>query len=374
MIAPRPILSEANVPELLRDVGPVFGRQIRIEVVGEIPNGVKGSGPDLFVTLFWEAQRFEFVAEYKARNTPRIFDDALRQARRQAAESGSLPMVIVPFLSEQRIERLVQEGVSGLDLCGNGLVSVPGRLLLRSTGKPNRYPESRPARFAYRGATSVVPRVFLRRPEFPSVASIKAEIEAAGAIVALSTVSKALARMADDLVVERTSEGIALLQPEKLLDALRESFAPPRQQRIAQLKLTCTLGEFFQRIQPTDELAVAVQLPLVALSGASSQASYSAGLRSDIPVLYTRDLGELSRRLGEAWQPSTRYPDVTVVETLEPTAFFDVRTNKDGITYSSPVQAYIELSNSGDKRDVEIALQVRSLILDEVSRWRKIKK
>ena len=103
----------------------------------------------------------------------------MRQSRRRAAESGRLPMVIVPFLVEQRIERLEEQGVSGLDLCGNGLIVIPGRLLLRRTRQPNRYPESSPSRFAYRGAISLVPRAFLRGAEYSSVGRVRNEIRAA---------------------------------------------------------------------------------------------------------------------------------------------------------------------------------------------------
>lgn len=76
-------------------------------------------------------------------------------------------MITGPYLDEKRIDRLAEEDVSALDLSGNGIVIIPGRLLLRRTGEPNRYPESQRTKCAYRGATSLVPRVFLCRSESP---------------------------------------------------------------------------------------------------------------------------------------------------------------------------------------------------------------
>ena len=117
--------------------------------------------PDFQVELRWGDRTFSFVAEAKRRSTPAVLEQAADQALRIAEATGRLPMVIVPYLTESSLDRLVQRGVSGIDLSGNGVAIAPGVLYLRRSGRPNRYPESQPMRYAYRGATSVVPRVFL---------------------------------------------------------------------------------------------------------------------------------------------------------------------------------------------------------------------
>lgn len=358
-------ISEASIPELFERLGPIFGRQVTIELRPKGQREMPGRAvADFFVSVAWGTERCEFAAEAKLRNTPRVLDEALRQARRWAAESGRLPMVVVPFLGEKRIERLEEEGVSGLDLCGNGLIVVPGRILLRRTGQPNQYPESRPARFAYRGATSLVPRVFLRRAEYSSVGQVRDEIEAAGGAVALSTVSKALARMADDLIVDRSDGRIALIQPDKLLEVLVENFAAPKPERTVQLKTPLRLEDFFRR----SEAAGSGPKLRIVLSGASTQDRYAAGLRADVPVVYVDDLNELKRRIGDAWQPADRFANLTVIETRDPTPFFDARREEDGASFASPVQAYLELAAGGDKRDSEMAQQVRARILRDLRR------
>ena len=359
-----PAVTESAIPDLFAGLGPIFGRNIAIEVCPSDQPGIRSA--DLSVTLVWGTNRYEFAAEAKARNTPRVLDEALRQARRYAAESGRLPMVIVPFLGEKRLDRLDEEGVSGLDLCGNGLIVIPGRILLRWTGQRNRYPESRPSRFAYRGATSLAPRVFLRRAEYSSVSQIRDEIDAAGGAVAFSTVSKALARMADDLIVDRSKGRIVLVQPDKLLDALVESFAAPKPERAVQLKTPLPLEDFFRSAQMT--AAGAGRKLRVVLSGASSQDRYSAGLRADVPILYTDDLGELKQRIGDAWKVVDRFANLKVVETRDPTPYFDSRRDDGGALYASPLQAYLELVTAGDKRDSEMARQIRVSILRNLVR------
>lgn len=345
-------LNDRSILEILRTLENPFGGSVRIDLA----KTERSSGSGAVVVVVWGVDRFEFTAEVKVTGTPRVLEESVRRSRRRADQSGRLPMVIVPFLSEKRIERLEEEGVSGLDLCGNGLVIVPGRLLLRRTGGLNRYPESRPARFAYSGVTSLVPRVFFRKREFASVSVVRDEVEAAGAVVALSTVSKALARMRDDLLIERASGRISLLQADALLDALRDGFKQPRPMRVEAGRAGLALREMFRRVDGEGGVGL-------VLSGASSAGRYAAGMRDDPPTVYTDDLDAFRARMGNLWTPTERFPDLRVVETDDPCVFFDQRTQPDGLIVASPVQTYLELATAGDKRDREIAGQVRSGIL-----------
>ncbi len=365
MTSSAPSISTAAFPDLLSQLGPIFGNQLAIDV-SECPRDPSGrAGPAFAVNVVWGNERFEFAAEANARNTPRALEQAIGQSRRWALASGRLPMVIVPFLAEKRIEQLAEEGVSGLDLCGNGLLIAAGRLLIQRTGQPNRYPESRPARFAYRGATSLVPRVFLRRARFDSVGQIREEIEAAGGNVVLSTVSKALARMADDFIIDRSANRIEVIQPDKLLDALLEDFMAPKAERVVQLKTPLVLDEIFRRVSSETDSTLR---PRMVLSGASSQDRYAAGLRADAPVVYTQDLGEMRKRLGDAWVAVDRFANLTVIETRDPTAYFDARASENGVTFASPVQSYLELASGGDKRDFELAQQIRVGVLEALAK------
>ncbi|MEZ0390134.1 MAG: hypothetical protein ACAI34_23850, partial [Verrucomicrobium sp.] len=82
---------------------------------------------------------FQFVVEAKTRATPQAIQLAVAQARSAASEQGEWPMILVPYLAPERILELEKEGVSGVDLCGNGVVVVPGRLWVVRVGEPNLY-------------------------------------------------------------------------------------------------------------------------------------------------------------------------------------------------------------------------------------------
>ena len=186
-----------------------------------------GRRSDFVLEMTWNGRTRLFAVECKANATPAILEEAIQQIRRASRPPLLWPMVFVPYLSDANLQRLEQEGVSGLDLCGNGVVTVPGEWLVYRTGKPNLYPQSFPIKNVFRGSSSLVARVFLLRRVFGAVGEIRAEIERRGGAVALSTVSKVLARLEEELIVGRRSGEIRLLQQDKLLQALSENYRPP---------------------------------------------------------------------------------------------------------------------------------------------------
>lgn len=316
----------------------------------------RDSRVDAILEASWESDTFDFLVEIKSRSRPAAFEAAIQRANSAAQGLGSYPMIILPFLSQQQLDELVERNVSGVDLSGNGVITIPNRVLVYRTGMKNRYPESPPTRYAYRGATSLVTRAFLCRAAFSSLADIDAEIRKRGGKVATSTISKALARMEDDLVVERSGGRIRLLQPDKLLDNLVADYRPPRIRRKTSV----------QCLRPVSELLknVSQEISLV-LSGKSSIDGYAVMGRDEIPVVYTNDIDRLLSGWGRDAKESERFADLELIETDDPTVYFDQRL-RNGLPYASPIQSYVEC-RTGDKREKEVAAQVRSVIVDGLS-------
>jgi hypothetical protein len=201
----------------------------------------------------------------------------------------------------------------------------------------------------------MVPRVFLLRPVFASPSEVLEMIRQRGGDIALSTVSKALKRMEEDLIVKREGREVSLLQPDTLLDKLREAYVPPQVDDIG-AKLKGPWKEFVRR-QSAD-----ATWPLrMALSGASSADRWAVMGRADVPVLYCDSLPRFVAAWMSEGEEDSRFPDVNVRETVDPVAFFDVR-REEGLPYASPVQTYLELA-AGDKRDRETADEIRAKIL-----------
>ena len=188
-----------------------------------------GANIDAVYYVNWEGkQGYRFAADVKARVTSQALAAAAQRAKSYVFDArGGFPLVIVPYLSPSSLEEVERLGISAVDLCGNGVVQVPNQWLVVRSGRPNRFRGSNPLRGAYRGVASLVGRAFIAQPRFTRVSAILGFIEARGGRTTLATVSKALTRLEEDLVVARTPSGLRLLQADKLLSRLREGYQPP---------------------------------------------------------------------------------------------------------------------------------------------------
>lgn len=368
------MLSEAEMRKKFADGYDFPPLQIRLGKGDELLG--KNDDLDAILAVTAEDETFDFAAEFKSRNTPRIFEEALTAIQKAARRRQMLPMLVVPYLRENQLEELQQRKLSGIDLSGNGVVAVAGRLLVYRTGSPNKFPDSAPTKYAYRGATSLVARAFLCQPKFQSLAEIEKVISTRGGTVVLSTISKALKRMESDLIIDRTPNGYQLRQADKLLEKLAESYSNPKTTKTATfalkslalttkgkqlsaggLKLTAksTLANLF---------AEGKRQPSVVLTGQSSIENYAVMGRQEWPALYTTNLDRLIRTWGAKVAETSRFVDFELRETDDPTVYFDIRL-KENLPYASPIQVYLECS-AGDKRERETALQVKDLILGEL--------
>lgn len=307
----------------------------------------RGPRPDFVLIARWEDSERLFLVEYKSSSTPKALEAAIQQARRSAEVEPYLPMVVVPYLSPRALDRLREEKVSGIDLSGNCLVVVPGEWFIRSTGAKNRYPAGAPIKNVYRGASSLVARVFFARSAFPSVQDVLNEIRSRGGKITLPTVSKALKGLEEDLLVGR-GEIIRVLQPDRLLDLLLENYRAPVVRRRLRIKVTDregTLRQFAWNARESD-VYVAGDLPsrYVVLP-----------TTDDVTRVYASSLGAVTE--GVEFEEDSRFPNVELVEIEDQTVYFDL-DEEDGFPWISALQTYLILA-SGGKREQEAAAQIR---------------
>ena len=298
----------------------------------------------------------------RRQSNPKMIDAAAEQARELASAAKLLPLVVVPFLDEPALEALETRSVSGIDLCGNGLVIVPGEWYVRRTGHPNRFRAEGVIKNVYRKSSSVVARLFLAKPEFDSVQDALGELGRRDGRVTLSTVSKVCKRLEEDLIIERKRKGMTtlrLIQPEKLLDRLAANYSPPAVTKRLTGKLRgIEPSEFRTRLgQWTQESG-----ELASLTGTSSVESYAVMPRDGTEEYYCTDVAGALRALEDKFQPAERFATVSLLETRDEEVYFDRGEN----LVASPVQTFLELS-SGDKRDRETAGDVRRVILSTLS-------
>ena len=299
---------------------------------------------------------FPLRRRFKAQTTPKSFVGTIAQVRECAEVARRFPLVVSLYLSPERLQELEAKGVSGVDLCGNGVVTIPGELLVVRTGKPNRFPASRGVANIYQGATSLVARVFLTRPSYDSVQEVMDGVTGRGGQVSLGTVSKALKSLEEYLIIRRKGRTSTLLQPVELLDRLAAAFRPPR----------VSARKTYRWNGPSTELLVRLRdyNGELVLTGAASVEQYGVMPREKAIQCYCPDIETIEQGLGSELEESLRFPDLELIETHDPTVFFDSR-DRGSVSASSPVQCWLELQ-AGDKRQRDAAAGVRERILTEL--------
>ena len=354
--------SEADLLGLLRQ-GKVGLRPLTL-AVEEIEPHLENKHPDAFVRAEWEGTRYRFVVEVRRLWTPKAIVEAIDAVRRYARPPEFYPLVIVPYLPETRLDELEAAGVSGIDLCGNGVVVVPGRVLLYRTGRPNRFRSEDKIKNVFRGGSSLVARAFLLKPDYESVQEAERFIRTRGAAVTLPTVSKVSKSLESMLVIDRTrGEGgaarrLRLLQPDKLLDLLEANYVPPTVTRTIRGKTRLSIQALRERLASQDAKGARV-----VQTGFGSVQNYAVLAVEPIVPFYTSNIEETLASLGDAFEATDRFANVAFSETKDNTVYFDSRYK----LVASPLQTYLELA-TGDKRSKETASQVRRAILEPIER------
>jgi hypothetical protein len=321
---------------------------------------------DALVDVSWNDVRSVFAVEARLPFNPKAIQEAAERITTLAEQLNVNPLILTPYLSNEQLRVLEAQQVSGIDLCGNGVIIVPDRLLIYRTGNPNKYPSSSPIRNVYRGTSSIVSRSFLLRSEYETAQELLEEVTGRGGEVTLSTVSKVCSSLADDLIIERKRQGrttrLRLLQPEKLLNCLAENYEPPKPRQQFTGKMALDEKTFEDLLQnwkrDTPERVVR--------TGTSSSDCYATMAREPISRYYCTDLTGILKRLGESSSETDRFPNFQLSETDDPAVYFDIRNDID----ASPLQAYLELS-AGDKRERETAEQIRQRLLKDVNPSRR---
>lgn len=190
----------------------------------DIQQGVEvGEGKRADIVAAIEAsdgQHYHLVVEARTNAEPRRARDAARQltaaldALRQPDAPEPVGVLGAPYVSERAAAVLAELGVGYLDLAGNARLAV-GPLYVERTGHPNPHAEERSLASLFAPKTSRLVRALLAHPARAwRLQELADEVD-----VSLGLVAKAKASLLDGEYVLDTPEGLALADPDGLLDA-----------------------------------------------------------------------------------------------------------------------------------------------------------
>lgn len=311
--------------------------------------------PEFALSFSWREKTVRFAGAANPRSSPRQVRRVLREIENQL---GSLerrdmePLLALPYLSPAIVELLEEANISGLDLNGNYLLQTDEFVAIR-LDQENKYKESGGIKNVFRGTSSIVSRYLLRESgPHASVTQIHERIKQLDGRISLSTVSKVLKALDEQLIIEK-EDNITLLQPEKLLERLRVEYRPPQSEAAAPLKLPEDRTERQQIL--TDLLGGA---PWV-WSGETSAERYATTTPSQEDQAFARELPADETRLDP--YRDDRFYNCILRASRDDFIYFDPNG-----PWASPIQTYLDLTQ-GDKREREIARDIKNQILNRFS-------
>lgn len=303
-----------------------------------------------------EREGFKFAVESKARSTPQSVQWAMAQAR-SAAREDEWPMIQVPYLSMRCLDELEKAQVSGVDLCGNGVVIVPERVCVVRSGQPNLYRDSRPLINPYRGRSSMVARLFVMRPHWDSLTELTAEIRKEGVELSLSQTSKAVQALTEEMIVSKNGGRITLTEPLRLLDHLAREWQRPKIHRRQALRLE-------SRVNWPLVFSSNPQLKW-AVTGECSAARHAVIAQGGPLQIAVSSLALAEALLKGSRENVPSFADLELIETIDEGLFFANEVDMDGIRWAGRLQTWLELQ-AGDARQQEAARDIRTQILEEI--------
>lgn len=112
-------------------------------------------------------------------------------------------------------------------------------------------------------------------------------------------------------------------------------------------------------------LCIAAQRSGVQLiaTGIGSAGRYASLAMENTLSVYTDGLESLLQDLSAV--PTSRFPNLSIQETDDPTLFFDPRPSEEGFPWAFPITALLEMAH-GEQRLAQTAEQVRERLLRAV--------
>lgn len=325
------------------------------------------AGPrhDSLVEVEWRGRTELFACEIKTSGTPRSIEEAIAQASLAGRARGIRPMILVPYLSEEKLRTLADQEVSGLDACGNAYIQADQFLIWRSR-QPNRFRTPSPHLNPFRGDNSIFTRCFLLRTEFASLSELRAFAEEGmhrpgnqkdREVMLLGTASKTVQALQEQLVIQKSQAMLRVLDNRKLLSQLKQNYQPPPGRRVMG-KTSLDLPIAWERLG-----SAAAQAGFrLAATGTFSASHYGVLSSSKTLSIYVDDLQAATRALD--FTEGKAFANCEVIETRKNFPYFNLK-QEGGVPWASAIQTWLELA-SGTSREQEAAQELERMILGGV--------
>lgn len=303
----------------------------------------ESAGADLALELREGERRWTLVCEVKANGEPRHLRAAALQARelasRFAASGPAYAVVVAPFISEASGAICRELGVGYADLAGNCRLAFGSTYIeKRVAGNPFHVKREQRSLFAPKSAR--VLRIMLGAPSREwKVAELA---ERAG--VSYGQVSKLRQALLDREWAAGRWGGVQLAQPQALLEAWRQAYAPLRTAR--KRYYTLLHGEELQRALREVFAAPGGQALLSSFSAARWLAPYA---RMAGEFFYADAAGEVRLKALLRLEPAARGENVTIDLASDEGVFQEAMEAAPGLRCTGLIQTWLDLAAAGER-------------------------
>ena len=315
-------LTEEQVIQSLKNMGERYA-PLMINSLAEQVSLPEGYQVDAVIEFsIQNGLSFKAVAEIAPVSTPQ---NILRRARQladyfgKAKKTNMVPLVIAPYIGAKQAKILADKGISWIDLSGNISVRVSNRVYIERTGKPNRFPDTAPIKKIFQGTSSLVSRALLLQPEgFTSLYEMVDFINNRNAKITLSTVSKVLKILDEELLINKGESLISVADPEKLLEKLAEGY-----KNSTERKRRNSYRFVIENIQQLSPGLVGECKDYLAYGFYAAQIKGLAV--TDKVTIFVKDIEQFRRKAEEKWVSITvdeEFGNVIITETNDPGVWF----------------------------------------------------
>jgi hypothetical protein len=286
---------------------------------------------------------FKALVEVKSVATPKTISLTAQQLfaiQSRVNNKEMIPLLVVPYMGTEQAKTLQREGISWIDLSGNMMIKVDGRIYIERTGQKNQFPDTSPIKKIFEGISSLVSRaLLLKKQPFKSLYEVVNYINERNGNITLSTVSKVLNALEEGLLVTKTESGIAVTKREKLLDKLLEGY-----RNYTERNKNTTYTFTIDAISMLYDNIFRTQMIDYAMCGFSA-AEYKGLAKTDRITVFIKSINEarkaFERNLANI-RPDTEFGQLDFIETKNPCVWFNLQGKPD-YSIVDDIELYLEM-------------------------------
>ena len=315
---------------------------VQIEGVRAEPECGPDRGADAVIDLRVDGKPYRIYCEFKSNGHPKATRRAIEQLKHlHLGKPNEAALFAAPYISEPARALCVAAGVNYFDLHGNFRIFL-GSLFIEGRTSDKPAVEKRDLKSLFKPKSARVLRWMLRDPLTP----MRLKDIAEGARVSLGQVHNVKEALLDREWADSTPAGVALTDPDGLVDAWREAYeAQPGESRSY---YTLLHGDaLIEALKPL--MAENRREPALALASYSAAAWYAPYGRDETTTLYVWPdvIADLEAAL--SLESTEKGANVKVRMLEEESALLDAVEAAPGLMATSPIQTYLDLDASGDR-------------------------